>query len=495
MNQSHTRFAHPIILAAIVALLALALAACAQAPAAPAQQPAQQAQATAAPAAKQAEAPTAAPKAAQPTSAPAAAQPTAASASAGGASGALPKLQGDKFVYWGGLIFSDKANKMFEDRVKEWGKQRNIPVEVVMVNQNETVQKVSAAIQAGNAPDAFDLGRDFMLQLNAQNQLVPLDDLYKKIGDAHGGWLDPVTKATDPKTFNGKIPGIPFGVGGNVLFRRTDALKAAGFDKAPDTWEELSKEAAAAQKPPKTFGMGFALSNVGDGNLTTQMMQAWGGRVADDTGKKCTIDSPETRAFLKWITDAYAQNLFPPGVTTWDGAGDNNAYQSGQALFIANTGSVSIWMQQNDKELLDATKYSVLPAGPKMRISTQNPQYRGIWANSKNKELAKDLMEFLADDKFMADYYANAIYGPVLKSEQSASIFQTSEVHKGLADLAVNGTAPAYPDVDNAAFAEYQNNFLTPKMVQKIVVDKKGIDDAIKETQTACQTIYDKYNK
>ena len=495
MNQSHTRFAHPIILAAIVALLALALAACAQAPAAPAQQPAQQAQATAAPAAKQAEAPTAAPKAAQPTSAPAAAQPTAASASAGGASGALPKLQGDKFVYWGGLIFSDKANKMFEERVKEWGKQRNIPVEVVMVNQNETVQKVSAAIQAGNAPDAFDLGRDFMLQLNTQNQLVPMDDVYKKIGDAHGGWLDPVAKATDPKTFNGKIPGIPFGVGGNVLFRRTDALKAGGFDKAPDTWEDLSKQAAASQKPPKTYGMGFALSNVGDGNLTTQMMQSWGGRVADDTGKKCTIDSPETRAFLKWITDAYAQNLFPPGVTTWDGAGDNNAYQSGQALFIANTGSVSIWMQQNDKELLDATKYSVLPAGPKTRISTQNPQYRGIWANSKNKELAKDLMEFLADDKFMADYYANAIYGPVLKSQQSAPIFQTSEVHKGLADLAVNGTAPAYPDVDNAAFAEYQNNFLTPKMVQKIVVDKKSIDDAIKETQAACQTIYDKYNK
>ena len=61
---------------------------------------------------------------------------------------------------------------------------------------------------------------------------------------------------------------------------------------------------AAAQNPPETYGMGFALSNVGDGNLTTTMLQSWGGRVADDEGKTCTLDSAETRAFLEWITTA-----------------------------------------------------------------------------------------------------------------------------------------------------------------------------------------------
>ena len=30
-------------------------------------------------------------------------------------------------------------------------------------------------------------------------------------------------------------------------------------------------------------------------------------------------------------------------------------------------------------------------------------------------------------------------------------------------------------------------------MVQKVVVDKQSIDDAVKETQAACQAIYDKY--
>jgi hypothetical protein len=100
---------------------------------------------------------------------------------------------------------------------------------------------------------------------------------------------------------------------------------------------------------------------------------------------------------------------------------------------------------------------------------------------------------YLADDKFMTNYFANAIYGPVLNSQKDFPIYKSSPLHAGLLDLALNGTPPGWPDVANAALSEYETNFLTPKMVQKVVVDKKSIDDAVKETQAACQAIYDKY--
>ncbi len=403
--------------------------------------------------------------------------------------------QGSTFVYWGGLIFSDEANTLFSDKIKEWGQKRGIPVEVVMINQNETVQKVSAAIEAGTMPDALDLGLDFALLLSRQKQLEPVDKSYEEIGKAHGGWFDIPTKLVTAKDFGGAIYGVPYGTNGNVLFRRNDVLSAAGFKDAPKTWEEVSEQAKAAQKPPQHYGMGFALSNVGDGNLTTAMLQSWGGRIADDEGKKCMIDSPETRAFLEWITKAYADGLFPPGVTTWDGAGDNTAYQSGNVLFIANTGSVHIYLRTNDKELDEATLYSALPAGPKMRVSPANVVVRSIPAKSKFKAEAADLLAYLADDEFMAAYYNAAIYGPVLKSQVDYPIFKNSQAHAGLLDLATNGTPGAFPDVNNAAFAEYQTNFLTPKMIQRIVVDKVSIDQAVKETQAACQLIYDKNNK
>ncbi len=50
--------------------------------------------------------------------------------------------------------------------------------------------------------------------------------------------------------------------------------------------------ALKGQKPPEHYGMGFALSNVGDGNLTTAMLQSWGGRIADDAGKHLHARQP-----------------------------------------------------------------------------------------------------------------------------------------------------------------------------------------------------------
>jgi multiple sugar transport system substrate-binding protein len=487
-------------LTTVLLLAALALSACGGTPAAPAATTAPVAQPTAAQPAQPTAAPAAPPTAApQPTEAPAAAptaapQPTAAPAPAAPPTLApIPPPAEGVFTYWGGLIFSEDANKMLVDRIKQWGQAKGIPVEVVMINQNETTQRVSAAIEAGTMPDALDMGRDLMLLLSQGGKLEAVDEVYDAVGKAHGGWLKSADSSNDPKDFGGKRYGVPFGTSGNLINRRADVLEAAGFTEPPKTWEELGQMAVKAQKPPENYGMGFALSNVGDGNLTTSMLQSWGGRIADGAGKTCTIDSAETRAFLTWITDLYKQGAFPPGATTWDGAGDNTAYQSGQALFIANPGSVYLNLKANDPELAQATKFSALPSGPKMQVAPQGPNLRVIPTTSRFKDQAKDLLAYLADDEFMKAYYAAAIYGPVLNSQTSFSVFKDDPVHQGLLDLALNGTPPAFPDVNNAAFAEYQTNFLTPKMIQRIVVDNKSIDDAIKETQAACQAIYDKH--
>lgn len=404
-----------------------------------------------------------------------------------------PVLAQDTFVYWGGLIFSDAANSMFEDKIREWGEERGINVDVVMINQNETVQRVSAAVEAGTLPDALDLGRDFMLLLAQNGQLEQLDALFEQIGEEHGGWLPGVEQHVKAEELDGVVYGIPYAANGNVLFRRNDVLEPAGYPDAPETWAEMAEMAIAAQNPPEHYGMGIALSNVGDGNITTTMLHSYGGRIANDEGTSCTIDSPEAREFLTWISGVYEQGAFPPGATTWDGAGDNTAYQSGQALFIANPGSVYLYMRDNDPELGDGTRYSALPGGPVMRVSPFSTVVRSIPSTSNHKELAADLLAYLADDEFMAEYFNEAIYGPALESQLGAPVFEESPVHAGLLDLIVNGTPGAFPDKDTAAFAEYQTNFLTPKMVQRVVVDGLSIDEAVMETQAACQAIYDKY--
>lgn len=422
---------------------------------------------------------------------------TAASGLALAAASSFPMpaiAQGKKLTYWGGLIFSDDANKLLTDTINAWGAANGVATEVVMINQNETTQKVSAAVSSNTMPDALDMGLGLARLLARQSQFSDVGDLYKKIGDTQGGWFPGPDTASD-LTADGGIArvGIPFGVNGNLLLRRKDLLEAAGFTEAPKTWDELVTQAEAINKPPVS-GLGLALSNVGDANLQVAVLQSFGGRIADDAGKKVTIDSPETRLWLTWLKNAWDKGLFSPGNTTWDGAGDNQAYLSGQAGFIGNTGSVGIAAKKDDPELFEASAFSPLPGGPKGIISPIDVQLRTITKGSPVQDEAKALLEHLSSPEFMNAYFNVAIYGPVLTNQEKLQAFDgTNTILVGLLGLAKNGTAPAYPDVNNAAFADFGSNFLIPKLAQRVVVDGWDFDKAIAEAQTQGQAIYDKY--
>ena len=401
---------------------------------------------------------------------------------------------GAKVTYWGGLIFSDEANALIESTIKAWGEANGVETEVVMINQNETVQKVSAAVESNTMPDALDMGLDLLLLLSSQqNILAPLDDVYTKLGDAQGGWYESIATSSDTTAIAGARNGVPFGASGNLILRRNDVLSAAGFTSAPATWEELVAQAVAVHKPP-LFGLGLALSSVGDGNVQMSVLQSYGGRIADDAGTTVTIKSEETRAYLTWVKDAWDKDIFSPGNTTWDGAGDNQAYLAWQTTFIANTGSVAIAARNDDPELFEATAYSPLPAGPIGVISPSSNNVRAVSAQSDNIDAAKALVEHLANPEFMQAYFNVAIYAPVLKSQAAFPAFDGSNlILSGLLDLVSSGTPPAYPDVYNTAYGDFSANFIVPKMVQRVVIDGYDFDQAMDEAQTQGQLIYDKY--
>lgn len=399
------------------------------------------------------------------------------------------------FSYWIGLTFPESSNDLEAARIKAWGDNLGIKTEVVKVNQNEVVQQASGAIEAKSLPSAMTVPYDLMSTMATGDQLAPVPDAYAAVGEAHKGWLDSIDAATKAKSFGDKIYGVPFGFFGNVLFSRADLLKEKGFDSPPKTWDELLAQSKATQDPPASYGMGFALSNVLDGNLTTSMMQSFGGRVADDAGQTCTIAGPGTADFLTWIKGAFDDGQFPPSAVTWDGAGDNNSYTSGQSIFIVNTGSVYQSMKTDDPDLAEASAYSALPAGPSGQVAPVDPRYRVVPASTSEagKVLAEDLFKALADDSYMAGFMENATYGPVLNSQLEYPVFTDSPVHAGLLEQAEKGTAPAFPDTANAAYSDYQNAFSTPRMVQRVLVDKISIDDAMAEAQASCQAIYDQH--
>ena len=405
------------------------------------------------------------------------------------------KKDGKKFTYWIGLIFSDEANKLAVDTINDWAKLRGIEANPILVNQNNMVAQVTAAVTAGTMPDAFDASNGLVLQLGSKNLLnvqSVLDDLIKK-----NGALNPAARFYNSAAFAGKGLGVPYGINGNLINRRLDLIKSK---KAPATWEELA--AQAKQAMPSGGGMGFATSNVGDAeDVFSAMFASYGGRVADNAGKVCTIDAKATRDFLTAVKKFYDMGVYAPDAATADGAWDNNKYLGGKTVFIANPGSVyttliggsATW--DPNPTLAKNTGFSALPGGPVTRVAPTGAWLRVASATTKYPLLAKDLISYMMQKKQMQPYYKSAIYGPTFSGFNAFTFWRKSvdPARSGLYEMAMFGVTGRFPDVNNAAIAEFNAGFGMSKMVQRHIYDKVSMDKAIEEAQSSCAAIYKKY--
>jgi multiple sugar transport system substrate-binding protein len=437
------------------------------------------------------------PAAKKPAAKPAADPKPAAASTPVQKEAAALNASGKKFTYWIGLIFSDIANSAAQDQIKSWGKSRGIQVDPVLVNQNNLTSQVTAALAAGTMPDALDISSGLILQLGAKN-LLNVQTLVDEMAKTHGGW-NAAAANFDDKAYAGKGLGVPYGVNGNLINRRIDLLKEAGAKTtAPKTWEELME---AATKTMKVGGAGFALGNVGDAETVFRaQFVGYGGRQADDAGKKCTLDTKATRDFLGFVKKWYDKGAYATSAVTTDGGWDNNLYLGGKTVFIANPGSVyttllngsAAWPK--NPTLAKNTGFSGLPGGPVARVAPSDAWHRAIPVTSKYPELAKDLIRFLMDTRNMQEYYEWAIYGPTLKGYNKFNFWDENvdPVHGGLYDLATSGTSSSFPDVNNAAYAAFGTVFGYSKMVQRHLLDGDSADKTNKEAQAVCQALYDK---
>ena len=404
---------------------------------------------------------------------------------------------GKKFTYWIGLIFSDIANSAAQDQIKSWGKSRGIQVDPVLVNQNNLTAQVTASLAAGTMPDAMDISSGLMLQLGSKN-LLNVQSLTDEMAKKYGG-SNAAAAVFDDKDYVGKGLGVPYGISGNLINRRLDLLKEAGAKTtAPKTWEELMD---AATKTMKVGGAGFALGNVGDAeSVFRAQFVGYGGRYADDAGKKCTIDSKATRDFLGFVKKWYDKDAYATSAVTTDGGWDNNLYLGGKTVFIANPGSVYTTMLNGsaawpkNPTLAKNTGFSALPGGPVTRVAPSDAWLRAVSATTKYPELAQDLIRYLMKPENIDIYYEWAIYGPSLKAYNKFEYWDENvdPVHGGLYDLATSGTSSSYPDVNNAAYAAFGTVFGYSKMVQRHLLDGDSADKTIKEAQAVCQALYDK---
>jgi multiple sugar transport system substrate-binding protein len=341
-------------------------------------------------------------------------------------------------------------------------------------------------------PDVLESGDEWPQLLQPRGLIADVSEVFKKI-DGEQKWA-PASKAVATWP-DGKQYTIPIGTSGNLLISRDDLLKEAGLTPPPKTWVELFEFSAKAQRPPRTFGLGQALSNTSDSNRFVDTLQSYGVRFADDQGKQATFGNYEKEAVevIELIADGYTnKKVFPPGVLTWDQTGDNDAFQSGRTIFAFNPLSIPAWIRDNKPEMLPGIGTYITPAGPKHLIQGVGSVGMTIKADSPFREKAMDLMLFLYDRDYYKDYWPKSQWGPTTEAHYDNEAFSQSWL-KVRVDLAKNGKPAAWPDVNNQAWAEVSTAFVIPRMLQSVVSDGKKPAEAFQVAAEEIDKIYKKY--
>ncbi|OIJ85118.1 sugar ABC transporter substrate-binding protein [Streptomyces colonosanans] len=242
-------------------------------------------------------------------------------------------------------------------------------------------QQTAAALLTDSGPDVFEVNGPTLDQIQG-GQVVDLTDLLDGVKD------DFNPAVLTPKTYEGKIWGIPQTIDMQMLYYRKSLLKDAGLEP-PDTLDALV-DAAHKLTTKKVKGL-FLGNDGGAGVLGGTPLYAAGLQLVTDDGKP-GFDDPEAARALGKIHQLYAgKSLLLGAPADW---ADPSAFLQGLTA-MQWTG---LWaLPQVQKELGD--DFGVLPFpkdGPSGRPSVPVGAYgAAVSARSRNKEAAKEYVKWL----------------------------------------------------------------------------------------------------
>jgi len=334
---------------------------------------------------------------------------TTTTAASSGPIGTFPPLPADKFK---GLkmttitrqeYFPD-TQKAMDAELQMYAKQGGFEVTNDHVNTDDgaAVAKQDAAVKSGNVQDMQYVDR-FVSQFTQLGDIIDVTDVVEEMQKVYGPVEDSIKNSL---VINGKWMGIPYFSNAGGWFVRKDWLDEKGV-KIEDikTYENARDIALAISDPSKNrYGWGMTVNQGGDANgLIEDCIQAYGGALNDDTGKKVTLNSPETVAAVTFLADIYTnakyKNMLPPGVGGWNDTGNNEAWAAGTLGITKN--AYSLYAKSFADKSPIYPKTGVFPAllGPGTdRLITPGGGW-GAWIifkGAKNPELAKEVAKRMA---------------------------------------------------------------------------------------------------
>ena len=294
----------------------------------------------------------------------------------------------------------EKVQKIAE-RWNEENPEEEVTVHELAGDANGQRETLVQSLEASSGEfDVMALDLPWTAEFAANGYLVPLTE---QMEVDTSGLLQP---AVESATYNGTLYAVPQNTNGQLLYRNTELIP-----EAPENWDALR---ASCEPLPEDKGcLTLQLSQYEGLTLNTlDAIHAWGGSLIDDQGN-VTVDTPEAKAGLQALVDAYGDGTITKESTGATEEETMQAFTNEQSAYAVN------WPYMFDAadETPVAGKFEVTPlVGPDgMGVSTLGGYNNGINAHSENKATARDFIEFVISEESQMGF-AEESFPPVLAS-------------------------------------------------------------------------------
>lgn len=399
-----------------------------------------------------------------------------ASGSGGGDAAATPDGKGKTITAWIMQGTNPDSTAYLADVAAEFKKETGATVKFEEVQWADAHDRFVTAIAGGTTPDVAETGTTWTPEFADAGALAPIDDYVAK---TPGLKKDLVKGLAESGTYDGELYGMPWYAGVRSIVYRADIYKELGLS-APKSWDDIVANGEKIKTAHPEMAA-FAVPGNAEFGVYPWVWGA-GGEVAVKSGKKweSQLDSAKSQAGLQFYTDLALKHGFSTaGATTWKETDVRDAFTQGKVATMLSGSWTPKALIQKNPELDGKIGAAVIPGeNGGIAPSVLGGSHLSIFEDSKNKDLAWQLVKIMTTGKLAEQWADSTGYFPGLQSLMKGALASTDPLVAPFAKQMVDGGAsvPVTPQ-----FGAVQAKQTTNTMMQSILSGQKSVAEASKD--------------
>lgn len=378
------------------------------------------------------------------------------------------------------------TGELIQEIVDEFNaSQSDIVVEAIYQGDYTTAgTKLQAAVAGGNAPHVVQVEITRVGMYASQDLLLDLTPYAEADADFDIEAMYP--GVMDFSYIDGKLISIPNGRSCPVMYYNADALKAAGFENAPATWEEMRAASAAVTKDGS---MGYGAS-LGDSWYYLAMMLTAGGQIYNEAGNDIGFyGEAGTKPLQLWLDMIEDGSLYiPEGEDYASNAALRNAFMAGACnIIMQSSAQYRSLVDNSDFEVgvayipKDVT-YAAIPGGSNLVA------FQGM---SKAEEQAVwEFMKYMCSGDVAGKYAAGTGYLPTSDAALNSAVYQEMLQKYPHLDVAVGQLEFFVGMPFDESYAEIKDNVIG-KYVQECIIGGMSPEEAVENMHLETSAFYE----